>query len=249
MKSIEEVIIAHLHDEASTDEVRRLFEWVCADPENAKEFARYGLLHAQLRGQLSGEQRARESGEFPTADRTKPKVTLESTGRHYHAKVGTRRFKSRFSYLLAGSLAASLLVALLGVGLKKADDRPVTQQPGTRNPFATIAQTVDATWGGERSFAKGDRVAAETLDLREGFVRLELDGGVRVTLQGPARLAMITPDRARLASGMLTATVPPGEEGFRVDTPNVEVTDLGTAFGIHVDNDGVSNVSRLRWRS
>ena len=63
MKSIEDIIVAHLNDEASTEEVKRLFEWIREEPENAKEFARCSLLHAQLRGQFAGELRARESGE------------------------------------------------------------------------------------------------------------------------------------------------------------------------------------------
>jgi FecR-like protein len=244
MKNIEDIIIAHLHDEASADEVRRLFEWIRKEPENAREFARCALLHAQLRGQLCGEKRARESGEFATVAGTTPSAELESTGRHSHARASTKKkVRSRFSLPLAGLVAASVLVAVVFILLRHHEDGPVAQRPKTHEPFATIAQTVDATWGGQRDFGKGDRAVAETLDLRDGFVRLELDSGVQVTLQGPAQLELITPDRVELTSGLLTATVPPGAEGFRVDTPNAEVTDLGTAFGIHVDDNGVSSVS------
>ena len=38
-------------------------------------------------------------------------------------------------------------------------------------------------------------------------------------------------------------TVPPGAEGFRVDTPSAQVVDLGTAFGIEQFADGTSKVS------
>ncbi len=243
MKNIEDIIIAHLHDEASTDEVRSLFEWIRKDPENAREFARCALLHAQLRGQLCGEKRARESGEIAVVADTTPNAERESTGRNSDARASAKKVRSRFSLLLAGSVAASILVALVLILSRHHEDEPVAQRPETQDPFATIAQTVDATWGGRRDFRKGDRAAAETLDLREGVVRLELDSGVQVTLQGPARLELKTPDWAELTSGLLTATVPPGAEGFRVDTPNAEVIDLGTAFGIHLDDDGVSSVS------
>ncbi len=243
MKNIEDIIVAHLHDEASTDEIRWLFEWIRKEPENAREFARCALLHAQLRGQLCGEKRVRESGEFATVASTTLNAELGSTGRNSDAGSSTRKVRSRFSLLLVGSIAASLLVAVVFILSRHHEDDPVAQQPTTLDPFATIAQAVDATWGGERGHAKGDRVAAETLDLREGFVRLEFDSGVQVTLQGPAQLKLITPARAEFTSGLLTATVLPGAEGFRVDTPNAQVTDLGTAFGIHVDDNGVSSVS------
>ena len=49
--------------------------------------------------------------------------------------------------------------------------------------------------------------------------------------------------RTQLVSGLLTATVPPGAEGFRVDTPTAQVVDLGTAFGIEQRTDGTSKVS------
>ena len=41
----------------------------------------------------------------------------------------------------------------------------------------------------------------------------------------------------------MTAIVPPGAEGFRVDTPTAQIVDLGTVFGIHLDETGSSNVS------
>ena len=50
-------------------------------------------------------------------------------------------------------------------------------------------------------------------------------------------------DSAKFESGLLTSTVPPGAEGFRVDTPTAQVIDLGTAFGIELGDNGVSHVS------
>jgi len=41
-----------------------------------------------------------------------------------------------------------------------------------------------------------------------------------------------------LRLGTLTAHVPPSAKGFRVETPSVHVTDLGTHFGVIVDEYG-----------
>lgn len=241
MKSMEEIIVAHLHDEASTDEVRALFSWVRENPENAKEFARHALLHSQLRGQLSGEQRAHQSLETEEENQRPLSLVIESAAQRFSLKELARGRGVRLSYLLAGSLAASLLVILAMILSEGPNEKPIAFQPPKQNAFATITQTVDVVWG-QRTFDNNDRIAADTLELSQGIVRLELDSGVRVTLQGPAQFALLTLDHTKLTSGVLTATVPPGAEGFRVDTPHVEVTDLGTAFGIHIAA-GKSNVS------
>lgn len=241
MKNAKDIIVAHLHEEASTDEVRMLFEWVRENPENAKEFARYALLHSQLRGQLSGELRAHESLETAAENEPPMSLLIESATRRFSLREFARGHGVSRSYLLAGSLAASLLFILAMILPLGQSEKPIADQPSRQEPFATIAQTVDVVWG-QRTFFNNDRIAADTLELSQGIVRLELDSGVRVTLQGPAQFELITLDHTKLASGVLTATVPPGSEGFRVDTPHVEVTDLGTAFGIHIA-DGISNVS------
>lgn len=132
------------------------------------------------------------------------------------------------------ALAASLLIA---VSWLWPSDKSVEFKS-----FASIAQGKDAIW--ESSIAEvGDRVGSTTLKLRSGIVRIEFDSGVEVTLEGPAKFKLITVTRTQLASGLLTATVPPGAEGFTVDTPSAQVIDLGTSFGIDIGDDGFSNVS------
>ena len=89
----------------------------------------------------------------------------------------------------------------------------------------------------------GERKGAGTVAIDSGMIRMLFDSGVEVTLQGPAEFELVESDRMVLSSGILTAHVPPGAEGFRVDTPNAQITDLGTAFGVALDPDGGSRVS------
>lgn len=89
----------------------------------------------------------------------------------------------------------------------------------------------------------GDRLGNRTIEIQRGFIRLQFDDGVEVTLQGPARYELIGLGKTRLHAGLLTATVPPGAEGFQVSTPTADVVDLGTAFGIEIDAAGVPMVS------
>lgn len=108
--------------------------------------------------------------------------------------------------------------------------------------LATVFQTVDARWV-TRSLTVGDRVSPGVVQLESGIVHLRFDSGVGVTLEGPAYFEVTSADATRLQSGLLTAIVPPGAEGFRVDTPSAQVVDLGTAFGVDQRPDGTSTVS------
>lgn len=89
----------------------------------------------------------------------------------------------------------------------------------------------------------GDLIHSQVLSLTSGIARLQFVDGVEVTLQGPAKYEILGVGRTRLHSGLLTANVPAGAEGFRVGTPTVDVVDLGTSFGVHINNEGNANVA------
>lgn len=130
----------------------------------------------------------------------------------------------------AAGLAVCLLIAVTLI---------VTNESSPSSSFSSVAFVSDA--GGELKV--GDRLGAETIQLESGFVRLVFDDGVEVTLEGPAEYELIKPGKTRLRTGLLTATVPEGAEGFQVETPTAEVVDLGTSFGVDLRETGFSRVS------
>lgn len=161
-------------------------------------------------------------------------IRSEHLTRTIHTKSSAMRSTRSWkrAVAIATGVAACLLVALMVL-------RPQGDDVQSLPPFATIAmlQNVDS------NFVVGDRLSSQSLVIQTGFMRLQFDDGVEVTLQAPARYELISPGRTRLESGLLTATVPPGAEGFKVDTPMAEVVDLGTAFGIQLDESGRALVS------
>jgi hypothetical protein len=56
--------------------------------------------------------------------------------------------------------------------------------------------------------------------------------GARVVIEGPAELRLVSPSEAVCPSGRLLAEVPRPARGFRLKTDQLQVVDLGTAFGI-----------------
>ncbi|NBW97542.1 MAG: hypothetical protein EBR28_12655 [Planctomycetia bacterium] len=106
---------------------------------------------------------------------------------------------------------------------------------------AVITAMEDVAWGGE-SFSLGQALPPCRLDIESGSAEVTFASGARVLLRGPVEFRVLSPLRGELIRGDLAARVPPGAEGFVVDTPSVEVVDLGTAFGVRVGDDGTADV-------
>lgn len=77
---------------------------------------------------------------------------------------------------------------------------------------------------------------AYTFDGR--VLRLEMKSGTSVLVAGPATFQLLSQNGFQLQQGILTADVPQQAIGFAVDTPTLKVIDLGTRFGVHVDEKG-----------
>jgi ferric-dicitrate binding protein FerR (iron transport regulator) len=228
MENIQARVIEHLSGESSDQESRELMCWVRESPENAKEFARISLLHGQLRSLLSGEQNARESGALDVSDSE-------------NDLVADSREVSNWSKPIAMVLSA--LAATLVIGLGIYFSQPETDIPvlAKSYDFARVGQLSNVVWKND-SLAAEDRLGVQTLELQSGIISLHFDSGVDVTIEGPAKYELVANDQTRLHNGVLVANVPPGAEGFRVDTPTANVIDLGTSFGVNVEATGSSEV-------
>lgn len=132
------------------------------------------------------------------------------------------------------ALAASL--ALLAAGwfvmqwLRSADRKGTTSKA-----VAMLNRAVDAEWnlGGEAP-RLGAPLEPGWLRLKSGFAQIVFYSGVRVVMEGPAELQLVSPGEAVFSNGRLIAEVPPPAKGFQVRTPRMAVTDLGTVFGVEV---------------
>ena len=161
----------------------------------------------------------------------------------------TARFeelKSWGSDVLAGAprTMASVAALLLGVAalLFLFLNTENTPSPFTRSRVqyvARVVRDVDCRWGKETVAAVqgGLLHCQDELDLLEGMAKLRFDCGAEVILRGPAKLRIDSGMRCFLTSGELSAIVPEVAQGFTVDTPLGRVVDLGTAFGVNVDEE------------
>lgn len=118
--------------------------------------------------------------------------------------------------------------------------------PGTAQPLAaevTYVSSVAIWQNPNSSFALASRVrAGQNLILERGQVELTYASGAKLLLTGPSEF-LVRPTGGTLVRGELVARVPQAGHGFTIETPHGKVVDLGTEFGVVVDDFGVSQVS------
>jgi hypothetical protein len=104
--------------------------------------------------------------------------------------------------------------------------------------------SASAVWRNPNSsYAVASHVATgQLLTLERGQIELTYPSGARLQLTGPFEFLAL-PAGGKLRRGELVARVPRLGHGFTIETPQGKVVDLGTEFGVVVDDFGVSQVS------
>lgn len=160
---------------------------------------------------------------------------------------------------IAAAAAAAVILLLKQVDVSDPQDggRPVV--PGDQRFVAQITSQQEGTsWGdpeplhGETNSTPAGGLLPVMNDdgwmrpgrftLEAGVAEVTFNSGARVFLEGPAVFDVEQPDRAFLQSGKLTAEVPKPASGFVINTPRVNVVDIGTRFGVDVESNGDTEV-------
>lgn len=80
------------------------------------------------------------------------------------------------------------------------------------------------------------------LSVQEGSYTFWLESGVTCYVKAPAELVFGSSSQIYLKHGELLVRVDKGSTGFNVETSLLKVRDMGTMFGVAVDEKGVSDV-------
>ena len=130
------------------------------------------------------------------------------------------------------ALAACLILTAAGVGFAWLR-RPATGIGTTSTAVAMLARAVDARWAeGTAPLRVGSALEPGWLRLESGLAQVVFYSGVRVVIEGPAELRLVSLSEAVCPTGRLLAEVPPPARGFRLKTDQLSVVDLGTEFAI-----------------
>ena len=85
-------------------------------------------------------------------------------------------------------------------------------------------------------------VEGSTVQVWSGTVRLRLESGAEMVMQGPARVHFPELDKPVLQKGWLWIDSGTSGERFEVSTPDLLIRNVGTRFGIRVPADGPAEV-------
>lgn len=145
-----------------------------------------------------------------------------------------RRMLRNSGYAAAAVLLVGLLVMTFFMVREQPPALAFTTSPGTE--FALRGM------GGEDS-PHGMVIEEGTqLEIQRGTVELKFASGVRGIIKGPADLTLHRKDLLYLARGTGWFEVPEEAIGFKVSTPDLVLTDLGTEFGVLTQPDFLDEV-------
>jgi ferric-dicitrate binding protein FerR (iron transport regulator) len=156
--------------------------------------------------------------------------------------------------LFAYAAAVVLLVGVLMVPWNTEEDAgspPIVEQQdqpnNTTTPVATLTAEHNAEWDSQpgEDLRPGDALAAgQRLNLTQGFAEITTEEGAVVILEAPASVEFFDNDNAiRLHAGKLVGICETeSSKGFVVRTPHMDITDLGTRFGVDASKSGATEV-------
>ena len=227
-REFDEAVAAVCHGSASDEQMRGLNELLRSDSAARDEYILRLELHSCLASDpdlfVSTGQEASEASS-PGRGRTLPQnvLSFESSGR-----ARTRK--------LSWAVGLAACVALLTAGWWGLQLFRLGERKGaTSKAVAMLDRVVDAQWNQRGEAPRlGAPLEPSWLRLKSGLAQIVFYSGARVVIEGPTDLQLVSESEASCRSGRLTAEVPPQAKGFRVGTPQMSVTDLGTAFGLEV---------------
>jgi ferric-dicitrate binding protein FerR (iron transport regulator) len=218
-------VAAVCHGSVSDEETRALNELLRSHPAARDEYILRVELHSRLASDpdLFADTTSEVAPSGGTHSLSQKVVPLRS------AQAGRRQ-------VLGWAVALAACVALLAGGWWGWRRWQQGERKGaTSKAVAMLNRVVDAQWSsGDKAPRLGAPLEPGWLQLKSGLVQVVFYSGARVAIEGPAEFQIISPSEASCRAGRLTAEVPPQARGFRITTPQMNVTDLGTVFGLDV---------------
>lgn len=233
----QELLQLAIDGQVSADDLTRLQDLAKNNPERIREL----VDHFQIISMLQDEGDEQSLGDL---------VDFYSPTNETHPKVFKKLVLFPIPYKVV-SLAALVIISCL-LWLFKQDNYSTTiyqlqnqeqlDSDDFTNSVAQISQQVGVKWLGQKHPIKGTALVAGLYQFSEGLVEFEFFSGAKVVAEGPAKIELLTPYEARVFHGKIRAFVPEQAQGFSIQTSNFELIDLGTEFGLDINESGEADV-------
>ncbi len=133
--------------------------------------------------------------------------------------------------IFKGAMIAAAAVLIISVLIMH-----FTQIP--EQPIASFRTTPSSDFSLTHDLADDDAPVGQVLavgsklHLRNGTLESKFESGVRAVIEAPCILRVLADDRVAVDQGVAWFEVPEEAVGFTVETKELTVVDLGTAFGV-----------------
>ena len=201
---------------ATAAQVARLEELATASPALRRRYVELADQEAAL---------AWDGGE-PAATSVEPAAA--ASPRDWPRAVRTFALGGAGAFAVAASLGLAVWLTLRSA------------ERGANEPDESVSAAIwtagaGAEWFGGTSPRLGDPIVPHREQaLLTGWAELRFASGAEAILEGPAVFEVAAADRLILRAGRCSVHAPDGAAGFRVETPDGEVVDLGTRFVVRV---------------
>lgn len=258
-RELEEMILLSLDKKISEEQLHRLNAIISSDSEALRYCMDIYSIAAYLRinNQVfldTTSQSPRDCGELTTLMRElgeyeKSATTVETTPLKYLPQESeknvicpiTKKSNSKLTLALFILSAAALVFIITYAYLVP-----------PKESVAEVVGLIQPRWSsGSKKLDKGDLLFNTDgfIALESGILKIQINYGPTVILEGPCRFACKSTDLLRLDQGRVFTQVPSYATGFTVQTPVSRIVDLGTEFGVEVASDGTSSTQVFKGKA
>lgn len=266
-KQTADLLEAYFAGDPAPEVIAAMEAWLREDEANARLLAEYGLVDRLISHEQKNQDasaifaallEAEEKAELVVLD-TKPALMHDVEENpddaipfskamsvlSYAAKQSLYKHAIAVTGIAAAIVFAAILTILFISGPNLSGNQTATNNTPSTNaliPVATLTTQRDAQWqvtSSPFSPSVGDQLMlGQRLTLIDGFAEITTHRGAVAVLEAPVSIEIIDHQTLRLHRGKLVGiceTV--SSKNFVVRTPQMDITDLGTRFGIDVTTE------------
>ena len=228
-----DILALVLDGEASEEQYQQLIEALREDESLRREASKLAAIHGQL-GVVMEDEVSRERRVMQISAEVQ-KVDSDQFENGVRMRLVKRR---KLNQLWAiGSVAAVLAIGLFSLSFFKNSQSGHSMEQ--RSIVATLKHTDGVQWVGSSVDLGKSLLAGQSLQIQSGLLELDLAGRGRLIIEGPARLNFPEDGLAVLHQGRIVMRATEQGHGYRIETPQGSIIDLGTEFGVSVSDRGL----------
>ncbi len=218
-------LVTLILDEPNNEKaIAELSELLNCEPDFIKYYHEALLVPSGLRD-LNGVQIGRGDLDISAEDVTSALDVLQ------RAEHIARSRRINHAIMIGMSAAAVLMLGFFAI---------FHHGPKAAQAVATLQRSVDASWADSLTVPSGQSVLnAGEFSLEKGLAEIEFGDGISAVFKAPVKFTIKSPLELVLHYGNVVVSVNEHVSGqFVVVTPNADIIDFGTEFGVEVADSG-----------